>query len=109
MDCMPGLVGGFGNYFLPVQMGAPDMANVTKLNKWLCSVLRFFFFFFFYSTNSACNACSACSVSNLTFSASKYQGSKISNSANANQVKPLLTLATVQGKSKTNILIKNSD
>jgi len=21
---MPGLVGGFGNYFLPVQMGAPD-------------------------------------------------------------------------------------
>lgn len=106
MGCMPGLVGGFGNYFLPVQMGAPDMANVTKLNKWLCSVLRFFFF---YSTYSACNACSACSVSNLIFSASKYQGSKISNSANANQVKPLLALATVQGKSKTKNLIKNSD
>jgi heme/copper-type cytochrome/quinol oxidase subunit 1 len=24
---MPGLVGGFGNYILPVQCGAVDMAN----------------------------------------------------------------------------------
>jgi len=30
MDCMPGLVGGFGNYFLPVQMGAPDYFNYLK-------------------------------------------------------------------------------
>jgi len=38
---MPGLVGGFGNYFLPVQMGAPDcfkysvrrVSTLPKLNK----------------------------------------------------------------------------
>jgi heme/copper-type cytochrome/quinol oxidase subunit 1 len=27
---MPGLVGGFGNFFLPVQMGAPDYFNYLK-------------------------------------------------------------------------------
>ena len=34
---MPALVGGFGNYLLPVQVGAPDMANKQNfnLNKWL--------------------------------------------------------------------------
>ena len=28
---MPALVGGSGNYFLPVHVGAPDMANLNLL------------------------------------------------------------------------------
>jgi hypothetical protein len=45
---MPGMVGGYGNYFLPVHCGSPDMANKKfKLNKWLKS----FFTLYIYPTN----------------------------------------------------------
>jgi heme/copper-type cytochrome/quinol oxidase subunit 1 len=42
---MPALVGGFGNYFLPIHLGAPDYFNFNYLNNLVPLLINTFTFY----------------------------------------------------------------